>query len=338
MYILTNKKQNNLTIAKIKGGYQNGKIIYIKETNENNKNTDINGNEVILNEIIKSNKLNVKQAEYEKIRKKISPSFKYNQLMLNDSDSDSDEEIEVCQIQKYFKEKPSAMENKIIEEYKKEKAKRFYLTSGTLSPMPTNEKEQTDSILITGPRGSGKSYLCAQYMKNYRTLYPDNPIIIFSSKDEKDHNFNGISNILRFEVDDEVAQEKIDLDDFKQSLVLFDDYENFPNTHKKGQNSQQAFVNNVRDKILIEGRTRKITCVMVNHVLFNQKTTKVPLAEANKIVMMNSCNSYLRDRMLRVYLGYNKEEMKKIKTLKGRWILFSKIPKYAMSEFGIVIF
>lgn len=328
MTILSLKKgTNNLPIGKVKGGYYDKKVLYLKDSN--NGRVDVNGNQMILNEILQNKRHVLKQKDYDKINSKIQKNF-YN-LVKNESDSESEED------EPEDETGLSKLEKEILDAYKKEKAKRLYLTTGSLTPVPNLQNENTDSILITGPRGSGKSYFSAQYMKNYRKYFPKNNILVISSKGERDNNFTDIKGLMRYEIDDDVANENIDLDDFKDSLIVFDDYENFPKTKKKGYLSQQDFVNELRDKMLIEGRTRNISVLMINHIIFNNSKTKTPLTEANKIVLMSSCNTYIKERMLKIYLGYHREELDKIKTLKGRWVMFSKVPNFAMSEYGCVL-
>lgn len=334
MTVLTLKKStNNQPIAKIKGGYYNGKTLYIKDCDR--ERVDINGNQMILNEILRNKRSVLKQGDYDRINSKIQKNF-YNLLKEENS---SDEEEEDYEEEDYRNDKNlGQIEKEILELYKKEKAKRLYLTTGCLIPIPELSTQQTDSILITGPRGSGKSYFCAQYMKNYHKYFPKNNIIIITSKGERDNNFSDIKGLMRYEVTNELANEPIDLDLFRDSLTVFDDYENFPKTKRKGELSQQDFVNELRDKILMEGRTRNISIVMINHIAFNNSQTRCPLSESSKIVLMSSCNTYIRERMLKTYLGYRKQEMDKIKSLKGRWVMFSKTPNFAMSEYGCIVF
>jgi energy-coupling factor transporter ATP-binding protein EcfA2 len=100
----------------------------------------------------------------------------------------------------------------------------------------TRDNQQNDVILITGPKGVGKTQLVKLLAYIYHNRYPRNRVIIFCG-------IQGLYNDLPYAINvdlDEVAQEETekyksdfsglpDTSEFKDSLVIFDDTERHSN-------------------------------------------------------------------------------------------------------------
>ena len=195
-------------------------------------------------------------------------------------------------------------------------------------PTPNASKER-DVLYVFGQSGSGKSYYIQMYAKNYKTLFPKNPIYVFSTLTEDKEGLDKIKGIKRIKLDDEfVNAEMIPTADFSNSLILFDDVDNI--SQKKLKDVVWKYLNN----FLQTGRHFNISVAMTFHVSAGGCQTKMILNEATSLTFFPSVIGgrnlkYICDS----YLGMSKEEIKKIKKIETRWITVVKsYPKVILSE------
>lgn len=299
--------KTNMPIASIRGGKYDGKILFMNEKDKDNDiNKDINGNPYIINQILKNKNKNLKIKQYEKLLK----------YCACDCDHEGEEEEEDNPFREYKKE------------YQEIKNKDFFLNSGTMELLPTVEDHQTDAVYISGPRGSGKSTFCRLFIKNYHKMYPKRDIMIIS-REENDPVFKKLKCLQKVSLDDDFIDDPIQLEDIKNSLVIFDDYENF------GGEMLQA-IEELRDDILNNGRKLGISILICQHATCNNKKTKTQLFESDKYVLYpKGGTAYTIKRVITQYLGLTNKDYKKIMDLPSRWICIKKTyPRYCLHEHG----
>lgn len=155
------------------------------------------------------------------------------------------------------------------------------LKDGVLEQIPFGKER--DCLYICGPSGSGKSYKVMEYCKWYNNLKLPNIMnnktktIYLISPKEDDKNINSIKNLAPIELDEEnfVDEDtKMTVEDLANSLVIFDDIEAISNI--KIRNG----VRDLRDNILLLGRSSSVYCVITNHLVMDYKNTRVPLLES----------------------------------------------------------
>jgi hypothetical protein len=220
-------------------------------------------------------------------------------------------------------EKYADMQNKITERLKKE----FELSSGIIIPIPDKESER---IYIAGKSGSGKSFLTAIYAREYNEMFPKRKIYIFT-KHAKEKAYKNIPHI-EITCDDDMVKEEIKVLDFKKSLVIFDDCDHIQD--KKISTNIRRFNND----LITTGRKYDIHTITLQHQLMDYKETRNLLNEANKVIFFNSASNYHVTRYLKVYVGLDPQQIKKITGLKSRWTMISlTIPSYVLHEHGIFI-
>jgi hypothetical protein len=191
-------------------------------------------------------------------------------------------------------------------------------------PNPNTERQ---IIYITGASGSGKSYWTREYCSEYRKLYKQRPIYLFSSVNE-DSSIDAIKGLKRIKLCKELLDEDITAKDFEESLCIFDDTDCL---------TDKAIKNKVRiilDSILQTGRHFKVSCIYTSHLACDGLSTKQILNECHYMVFfLRSLGGRALKYLLDNYLGMDKEQINKLKQLKGRWICVTRsYPKCIIAE------
>lgn len=186
-------------------------------------------------------------------------------------------------------------------------------------------------MYITGASGSGKSTYIKNYCKEYKKMFKDNEIYLFSAL--KDDESLDELKPKRLKIDDSLIQDPLLVDDFKNSMVIFDDIDVISH---KGQRNE---VYNILNQILEVGRHFHISCCISNHLPTAGKDTRRVLNEAHSIVYFPHSGSLKSLKYLLIeYVGLDKETMKKIKNSKSRWCcIFKNYPQICMTEKDIYL-
>ena len=184
-----------------------------------------------------------------------------------------------------------------------------------------------DILYVVGASGSGKSYFTRQFADQYRKLYPKRKIFLISSLAE-DSSIDKIKDLKRIKLTPEFLVDDIQAEDFKDSLVIFDDCEALMDKKMKLK------VQQILNQLLTIGRHHNISVCELRHNATAGHETKLMLNEANSITMFPSglggrSLKYLLDQ----YLGLDKHQIKKLKNLKSRWVSVVKgFPMIVLSE------
>jgi DNA helicase HerA-like ATPase len=195
----------------------------------------------------------------------------------------------------------------------------------TLQLIP-NIKAERQCVYICGQSGSGKSYFTTNYVNEYKKLYPKREIYVISSINE-DKSIDSLKPKRINALHNDFMNEEFSSEDFKDSLVIFDDIDVFPNKIKK---KVMAIVNN----ILQIGRHFNVSICFTTHSPTNGSETKILLAEANVItVFPQTTGSRALKYLLDSYLGLDKKQIDKIKKMKTRAVsVIRGYPMVIMSE------
>lgn len=195
-------------------------------------------------------------------------------------------------------------------------------------PTP-NIKKERDVLYIFGQSGSGKSFYVQMYAKNYKVMYPKNPIYVFSTLADDKEGLDKIKGIKRIKLDAEFINDAIiPTADFSNSLVIFDDVDNI--SDKKTKAVVWTYLNNM----LQTGRHFNISVALTFHVSAGGNQTKMILNEATSLTFFPTTIGgrnlkYICDS----YLGMEKEQIKKMKKIESRWLTIHKTyPKVILSE------
>ena len=187
--------------------------------------------------------------------------------------------------------------------------------SSKLQMVPDTTQERT-VWYITGPSGSGKSYFVRMYCEQYKKKFKNNEIYLFSNLKE-DVSLDSVKP-KRVRLDDELYNDPIKVDEFADSLVIFDDTDCI--SDKKIKNA----VCSILDQCLEVGRHFKITVLMPFHLPSDRHTTRKMLNESMYFVYFpQSCSSKIR-YVLNNYLDIDDRMIKYFKRLNSRWVCIRK--------------
>lgn len=205
-----------------------------------------------------------------------------------------------------------------------------------LAPRPVKEKERSTS-LIAGEAGAGKSYYVREYAKYYNKMLPKNPIYLISylQYDETLDDYDEIKRINAFtpEFLDEVMS--IDLEEFRDSFIIFDDVDSITNKHVK------AKIYGFLAKLLRIGRHHNISVSYVGHELYESHELKSILNESHTITFFPRFLNFKKLKYLaETYFGLSKEQIQRIRNIKNsRYVTYIKgSDKIILTEKEMFIF
>ena len=194
-----------------------------------------------------------------------------------------------------------------------------------------NTKTERQCIYICGQSGSGKSYFTTNYVKQYKKAYPKNDIFVISSIDE-DKSIDSLKpkriNVLH----EDFINDEFTSDDFKDSLVIFDDVDVFPTKIKKK-------VMTICNNILVIGRHSNVSMCFTTHNPCAGNETKLLLSEAHVItVFPKSTGNRSLKYLLDSYLGLDKDQITKIKKMKSRAVsILRTYPMVILGEKDVLL-
>jgi len=199
-------------------------------------------------------------------------------------------------------------------------------TFETIQQIP-NKQQERQILYITGASGSGKSYYTQLYCSEYKKLFPKNEIYLFSSINE-DSSIDKIKGLQRFILNDAFLKEEIIAEDFKNSMVIFDDTDVISNKALKFK------INSILNILLETGRHFNASVIYTSHIATAGIDTKRILNEAHSITIFpSSLGGRSLKYLLDNYLGFDKEQIKKVKKLDSRWTTICKtFPMVILSE------
>jgi hypothetical protein len=191
-----------------------------------------------------------------------------------------------------------------------------------------NTSRERNCHAIFGQAGSGKSFFCCEYIKEYIKVHPKRPIYLFTTITSDIGCLKDIKKIKIVELNNGFADDNISMEELKQSLCLFDDIDNI-----RDKNLKKKLFQTLNDTLQV-GRKFEIDVLITFHVATAGNDTKIILNECNSVsfnyrTFGNRALKYLLD----AYLGLDKKQIERIRKLDGRMITVLKTyPKLVLSE------
>jgi hypothetical protein len=204
------------------------------------------------------------------------------------------------------------------------------ITDGKFSPIPIIESKETqrDVLYISGPAGSGKSHYAAEYITNFKKLYPKADFFLFSTKEE-DPVLDKFKP-KRIVIDEEILSEPINPKELANSLVMFDDIDTIADSKLLKE------IRRLRDAILEIGRSMHIYCITTSHILTAGTSSKMQLLESTAVTCFPKMGGIHHiKRFLKEYVGLSSKQIEKILALKSRWVtIYKRAPNYCLYQTG----
>jgi hypothetical protein len=203
----------------------------------------------------------------------------------------------------------------------------LHLTSGKFQVIP-NKKQERSTVLTIGSSGSGKSTFIYNWLKEYKKIFKKNDIFLISSL-EKDNSIDKIKP-KRIILDDAFIDEKQDINNYKDCVVIFDDVEALNKIMKYK-------VYELMNLLLTTGRHSNTSVLIAVHNPTNGHESKIMLIECQLIVVFPNDMSRRLKYMLENYCGLDTQQITKLKKLKSRWIsIYKRYPKTIIGEVDII--
>jgi hypothetical protein len=191
--------------------------------------------------------------------------------------------------------------------------------------LPSPDPEKREVFYIAGASGSGKSYIAKGIAECYKKIFPDRECYLLSKLGE-DSTLDKLKFLKRLNIDSFIEDYPQDLEEFRDCLVIFDDYDTFTGAHDKT-------IHKLIDDLATMGRHTNTTMLCLSHYLTNYKKTRLLLNEATHIVVYPMATSYhALGYLLKTHIGMNKDEVRDLKKM-GRWVcIYKHYPQWLVSK------
>jgi hypothetical protein len=196
---------------------------------------------------------------------------------------------------------------------------------GMFEPLTSPDPKRREVWYIAGQSGSGKSYIAKGLAHFYHKLYPERGVYLVSKLNE-DATLDTLKFLKRINIQSFV-DDYPDLDEFKDCMVIFDDYDTLTGDAEK-------VISKIVDDLAIMGRHTNTTMLCLSHYLTNYKKTRLLLNEATNIVVYPLSTSYHALRyLLKNYVGVDEEDLKRQRKLGSRWLAYAKgFPQFMIAQ------
>lgn len=210
------------------------------------------------------------------------------------------------------------------------------------------EKQQIDSdslmplflndfvIMLGARRGAGKSYLCAEIIKNWSKIYKERKIFYISKikKGVETDDMKLPKRALRLDVINDFMSLRDDLSMFKNSLMCFDDiYDS-----RLNDKEQKALMDSIKD-LMENSRHDNISLVLTAHMFMNGKNCTLLNELSHIVVYPKFSNLYQIKNVLKEYIGLSKQEIDRICKTESRWVIIHTIgEKYILTQSELYLY
>lgn len=204
-------------------------------------------------------------------------------------------------------------------------SKDVQIDSGAFELIPSPDPKKREVYYIAGASGSGKSYIAKGLGEYYQKLFPDRSVYLISKLAEDSGTLDKMKPPAKRINIQSLIDNFPELDEFKNCMVIFDDYDTFTGPAEK-------VVHKLIDDLATMGRHTNTTMCCLSHYLTNYKKTRLLLNEATHIVIYPMATSYhALSYLLKTHIGMTKDDIRDIKKM-GRWVcVYKHFPQYLIS-------
>jgi len=187
-----------------------------------------------------------------------------------------------------------------------------------------------EMLFISGPPNSGKTYYTKEYVRMYKQMFKRN--VIMFTRNEHDETLKDTEKLFNIVmIDPSILVDRFHLEDFNNSLVIFDDIESseYPKVTE--------YLYSLMNDLIRNGRHNNTSVIVTNHDLRAGTKTKNLLNLMTCLVIFPQSGSvYHIKNTLKLYCGFSNPQTNKILQLPSRWVAISReAPQYITYEHGI---
>jgi hypothetical protein len=211
-----------------------------------------------------------------------------------------------------------------------------FKTEKKLTPLP----DLTGRFVsyIAGPSGSGKSTVASEMAQQFKNVFPNKPVYIFSRTDSrKDPAFAKLKPI-QVTIDESLIENPIDItEEISENgcLMIFDDCGTINNDKLRKE------IEKLISDAMEVGRKLDCNLIITNHLILpnDKKFARTVMNELTVLTVFPKCGSAQQIKYaLKTYWGLNNKQIDDILAIKSRWLQISKsYPQYILWENGAKI-
>jgi hypothetical protein len=157
------------------------------------------------------------------------------------------------------------------------------------------------------------------YLNEYKKIFPKNPIYVFSALPDDRDSLDKVDDLKRIRLDEKFIETALELDDFRDSMIVFDDIDGITNKPLKMK------IIGILDNCIKLGRHQNISIIYTTHTACNGNETKQILNSSHLVVFFkNGLGDRAKKYLLGAYYGLDRDAIKNINTLQSRWVAISR--------------
>lgn len=292
-------------IAIVRGGAENGSILYLHEDDYNGKRpkTEIRANRYATE--LRSLKPNERVALINRLEEARAKGLDADQLV---GEAPLGRDL-------YRRILTDDAHSKTVE-----------LEDGQFELIPSTDPLKREVWYIAGASGSGKSYKAKELGEYYAKLYPARSVYLISKLSEDSGTLDKMTPKPKRINIQSLIDDYPDLEEFRDCMVIFDDYDTFTGPAEK-------VVHKLIDDLATMGRHTNTTMLCLSHYLTNYKKTRLLLNEATHIIVYPMATSYhALSYLLKTHIGMTKDDVKDLKKM-GRWVcIYKHYPQWLVAS------
>ncbi|MDR3666727.1 MAG: hypothetical protein P4L35_07790 [Ignavibacteriaceae bacterium] len=306
---LSKGKGESKCIAKIEGGKNNGKLVYVVKNEDApslKKSLDVDD---LQDKMIQ---LKVKARDRVRYLAEIEELLEDNVQI---EDLPSNDKILYELYKQCFKQKQN------LNSFKLGYGEKFMIC-------PPEDPVKTLRVYIAGMTESGKSYIVKDIVNCYHALFPKRKLYVISKLKKDDTLDSANAKLVRIDPNSFLTDAP-KLEEFTNkegSVIIFDDFDSF---EPKLLKIITTFINDCCQM----GRHEKISTIIATHHITNYSKSAVMLSECNLYVLFPQATVKRKlQYILENYGGIEDSWVKKMKKM-GRWVCVCRtVPQYIVSE------
>lgn len=191
--------------------------------------------------------------------------------------------------------------------------------------LPSPDPKKREVFYIAGASGSGKSYIARSIAELYHKLHPEREVYLLSKLNEDETLDKMTPPPKRLKIQSFIDDYPDDLEEFRDCLIIFDDYDTFVGPAEK-------VIHKLIDDLATMGRHTNTTMLCLSHYLTNYKKTRLLLNEATHIIVYPMATSFhALGYLLKTHVGLTKDDVRDLKKM-GRWVcVYKHFPQWLLS-------